>query len=194
MKLARRKFLRLATGAAALPAVSRVARAQAYPTRPITMIVAAPAGGPTDALARMLTERMRKSAGQPVIIENVGGADGRIGAGRVARARPDGYTIDLGLLSTHVLNGAYYSLPCDVINDFTPIAPLSGTALILLARKTFPANDLRELIAWSKANPNKASLAVSIVGTRILGTSFNSKPGRSLPSSRIGVMPPLCRT
>jgi tripartite-type tricarboxylate transporter receptor subunit TctC len=105
MNLPRRKFLHLTAGAAALPAVSRVARAQAYPTRPITMIVAAPAGGPTDALARILTERMRKSAGQPVIIENVGGADGSIGAGRVARARPDGYTIDLGLLSTHVLNG-----------------------------------------------------------------------------------------
>jgi tripartite-type tricarboxylate transporter receptor subunit TctC len=102
MNLPRRKFLHLTAGAAALPAVSRVARAQAYPTRPITMIVAAPAGGPT---ARILTERVRKSAGQPVIIENVGGADGSIGAGRVARARPDGYTIDLGLLSTHVLNG-----------------------------------------------------------------------------------------
>jgi tripartite-type tricarboxylate transporter receptor subunit TctC len=158
------------------------------------MIVGAPAGGPTDALARILTERMRKSAGQPVIIENVGGADGSIGIGRVARARPDGYTIDLGLLSTHVLNGAYYSLLYDVINDFTPIAPLSGTALFLLARKTFPANDLRELIAWLKANPNKASLAVSIVGARILGTLLRRKPGRSLPSSRIGVMPPLCRS
>jgi tripartite-type tricarboxylate transporter receptor subunit TctC len=111
----RRRFLGLAAGAAALPAVSRIARAQAYPTRPITMIMPYAAGGTGDVVGRLLAERMRASLGQPVIIENVTGADGSIGTGRAARARPDGYTIDLGILSTHVLNGAFYSLPYDVI-------------------------------------------------------------------------------
>jgi tripartite-type tricarboxylate transporter receptor subunit TctC len=103
----RRKFLHLAAGAAALPAVSRIARAQAYRTRPITMIVPYAAGGQVDATARVLAEQMRKTLGQPVIIENVTGADGTIGTGRLARAVPDGYTIDLGGQSTHVLNSAF---------------------------------------------------------------------------------------
>jgi tripartite-type tricarboxylate transporter receptor subunit TctC len=114
MKLQRRQFLHLTAGAAIAPAFSRGATAQAYPTRPITMIVPFPAGGPSDAVARVLAERMRASLGQPIIIENVSGADGSIGTGRAARARPDGYTIDLGFISTHVLNGAFYSLPYDV--------------------------------------------------------------------------------
>ncbi len=106
--MAARQFLRLAAGAAALPTVSLIARAQAYPTRPITMIVPFPPGGPTDAVARVLAERMRGSLGQPIIIENVSGANGSIGTGRAAHARPDGYTIDLGVTGTHVLNGAFY--------------------------------------------------------------------------------------
>jgi tripartite-type tricarboxylate transporter receptor subunit TctC len=97
MKLARRKFLRLAAGAAALPAVSRVARAQAYPTRPMTMVVPYSAGGPTDTIARIMAERMRTSLGQIIIVENTTGAAGTIGVGRVARATPDGYTISMGL-------------------------------------------------------------------------------------------------
>jgi tripartite-type tricarboxylate transporter receptor subunit TctC len=173
----RRQFLHLAAGAVALPATSHFAVAQAYPSRPITMIVASAAGGPTDAFARIMIERMGKSLGESVIIENVGGADGSIGTGRAARARPDGYTIDLGLMSMHVLNGAFYSLPFDVMTDFVPIAPLTKTALVLLARKTFPANNLRELIAWLKTNPNKASLAFSIVGTRLLATVLQQQTG-----------------
>src|SRR5271169_5640170 len=104
LKLSRHRFLHLAAGAAALPAVSRIARAQGYPSRPITMIVPFPPGGGTDVVGRLLAERMRVSLGQPVIIENVGGANGSIGVGRAARARPDGYTIDLGSINTHVLN------------------------------------------------------------------------------------------
>ena len=153
----RRRFLRLAAGAAVLPAVSRIARAQAYPSRPITMVVSAPAGGPTDVIGRVLAERMRALLGQPVIIENVSGADGSIGTGRAARARPDGYTIDLGNLGNHVLNGACYSLPYDVLNDFAPISPLVMAPGVLFARKTMPAKDLNELIVWLKANPDKAS-------------------------------------
>jgi tripartite-type tricarboxylate transporter receptor subunit TctC len=120
MKLGRRKFLKIAAGAAALPALSRIdgARAQSYPSRPITLIVPASAGGGSDATGRILAERMRASLGQPIIIENVGGADGSIAAGRVARAKPDGYTIDLGSAGTHVLNAAFYSLQYDVLNDF----------------------------------------------------------------------------
>ena len=108
MKLPRRQFLHLTVAAAGLPAVSRVARAQAYPSRPITMVVAAPAGGNNDANARILAAQMRGPLGQPVIIENVSGADGSIGTGRVARARPDGYTIGMGSTSTHMMNGALY--------------------------------------------------------------------------------------
>ena len=106
MKLPRRKFLHLAAGAATLPAVSRMAYAQAFPTRPIAMVVPFAAGGPVDTLARFLTERMRPLLGQPIIIENVGGAGGSIGVGRVARAAPDGYTLINGIWSTHVVNGA----------------------------------------------------------------------------------------
>jgi tripartite-type tricarboxylate transporter receptor subunit TctC len=99
--------LHLAAGAVALPTVSRIALAQAYPTRPITMIVPAAAGGPSDVIGRIVAEHMKKSLGQPVIIENVSGADGNIGVGRTARAKPDGYTIDVGFLGPHVLNGVF---------------------------------------------------------------------------------------
>jgi tripartite-type tricarboxylate transporter receptor subunit TctC len=110
MKPHRRQFLHLTAGAAVLPAISRIASAQSYPTRPITIIAPLAPGGGLDAAGRVLAERMRRSLGQPVIIENVTGADGSIGTGRAARARADGYTIDLGIMSTHVLNGAFYSL------------------------------------------------------------------------------------
>jgi tripartite-type tricarboxylate transporter receptor subunit TctC len=115
VKFPRRQFLHLATGAAALPVVSRIARAQAYPTRPITIIVAAPAGGPTDIVARIMADPMRASLGQPVIVENVTGAGGVLGTGRTARAAPDGYTLTLGNFNTHVANGASYTLQYDIV-------------------------------------------------------------------------------
>ena len=124
MKLERRKFLNLAAGAVALPVLSHVARAQTYPTRPITMIVPLAAGGGIDVTGRVLAGRMRRSLGQPVIIENVTGGDGNIATARAAQARPDGYTIEIGLISTHALNGAFYSLSYDVLNDFAPISPI----------------------------------------------------------------------
>jgi len=175
MKLPRRQFLHLAAGAAALPALSRIARAQAYPTRPITMIVPSLPGSPSDAVARVVAERMRRSFGQPIIIENVSGAGGSIGTGRAARAKPDGYTIDLGILSTHVLNGAFYSLPYDVLNDFDPISLLGTTAAIFYARNTIPAKDLRELIDWLRANPNKASAGIAIVSYHLLTAFFQKE-------------------
>jgi tripartite-type tricarboxylate transporter receptor subunit TctC len=115
MKLPRRNFLHLAAGAAALPAMSRMAWSQTYPSKPVTIVVPFPAGGPVDMRARILAEHMRSSLGQPIIIENVSGAAGSFGAGRVARSAPDGYTLVIGIWSTHVVNGAVYRLQYDVL-------------------------------------------------------------------------------
>jgi tripartite-type tricarboxylate transporter receptor subunit TctC len=134
MKLPRRKFLHLAAGAAALPAASRFAWAQNYPSRPITVIVPFPAGGPVDTLGRFMSERMRASLGQPVIIENVSGTAGSLGVGRVARAAPDGYTLGIGGWSTHVVNAVIYALQYDVLNDFEPIAVLTNNSRINVIR------------------------------------------------------------
>jgi tripartite-type tricarboxylate transporter receptor subunit TctC len=177
MKIQRRQFLHIAAGAAALPAVSRIARAQAYPTHPITMIVPSAAGGVIDTIGRIMAEPMRRPLGQPVIVENVSGADGSIGVGRAARARPDGYTIDGGYLGGHVLNGAFYSLRYDVLNDFAPISPLVTSPLVLFARKSMPAKDLNELIAWLKSNPNKASVGVQAAGPRLVAAFFQKETG-----------------
>jgi tripartite-type tricarboxylate transporter receptor subunit TctC len=176
----RRQFLRLAAGTVVFTPLSSLASAQAYPTRPITMIVPAPAGGPGDAFARILGERMKESLGQPIIIENVGGADGSIGADRSARAKPDGYTIDLGYLGNHVLNGAVYSLQYDVLNDFAPISPLTTVQSALFARRLIPATDVNELIAWLRANPNKVSMGTYTVGTRILSAFLQKEAGTQL--------------
>jgi tripartite-type tricarboxylate transporter receptor subunit TctC len=156
---------------------SSVAMAESYPSRPITIIVPYTAGGPTDAVGRVLAEPMRGSLGQPILIENVGGADGSIATGRVAHARPDGYTIELGSISTHMLNGALYSLPYDVLNDFAPIAPLATSAQFLFARKTMPAKDLNELIGWLKANPNKASAGIGATSYRLMTAFFQRETG-----------------
>jgi tripartite-type tricarboxylate transporter receptor subunit TctC len=173
----RRRFLRLASGAAVLPAVSRIAGAQSYPTRPITMIVPVAAGGQVDAIARVLAEQMRKTLGQPVIIENVSGADGTLGTGRVARAVPDGYTIDLGTASTNGLNGAFYSLRYSVLNDFAPITPLATIAYVMYGRKTLPVTSLHELIDWLTNNPNKASIGIAGVSHRLLTAVFKKETG-----------------
>jgi tripartite-type tricarboxylate transporter receptor subunit TctC len=175
MKFSRRQFLQLGASAAALPAILWVARAQTYPTRPITMIVPLAAGGPTDAIARMLAERMRAVLGQPVIIENVTGAEGSIGIGRAAHAKPDGYTIALGTISTQVLNGALYSLPYNVLNDFVPISPLVSVPWMIAAKKSIPAANLNELIAWLKDNPGKASAGIAIASGHLMTVSFQKE-------------------
>jgi tripartite-type tricarboxylate transporter receptor subunit TctC len=164
MKLPRRKFLQLAAGAAALPALPGIARAQAYPTRPITLIAPFPAGGPVDTIARILGEHMQRTLGQPCIIEDVAGAAGSIGVGRVARAAPDGYTLSVGQWSTHVANAAIYKLPYDTLTDFQPIALLSNNPGLIVGRKDLPANNLKELIAWLKAHPEKATQGTPGVG------------------------------
>jgi tripartite-type tricarboxylate transporter receptor subunit TctC len=155
------------------------ASAQPYPLRPITIVVPLAAGGPNDTLARILAEPMRVSLGQPVIIENVTGAAGTVGTGRVARAPPDGYTIGMGFLGTHVLNGAIYSLPYDVVTDFGPIALVSSNPHLIVAKAALPAMDLRELIGWLKLNQDKASAAMAGVGTstHVAGLLFQQFAG-----------------
>jgi tripartite-type tricarboxylate transporter receptor subunit TctC len=165
MVLPRRKFLHLAASALALPAVSRVAKAQAYPSKAITIVVPFAAGGPSDALARLLGERMRSALGQPLTIENVAGASGTIGVGRVVRAAPDGYTIGIGHWSTHVLNGAFYQLPYNLLKDLEPITMLPANPAVIIIKKGLPANNLKELISWLKVNPDKASAGTAGGGT-----------------------------
>jgi tripartite-type tricarboxylate transporter receptor subunit TctC len=171
-------LLQFAGAAAVAPTFSRVGTAQTYPSHPITMIVPFPPGGSTDAIGRVLAERMRESLGQPIIIENVSGADGSIGMGRIARARPDGYTIEFFSPGGHVLNGALHALPFDVLNDFQPIVPLVAAPFVLFARKTMPANDLNELIAWLKANPGKTSVGTAASAAQLL-TAFFRKETRT---------------
>ena len=141
MKPARRRFLHGAAAAIGLLASPGLACAQAYPSRPITLIVPFPAGGPVDTLARFLVERMRASLGQPLMIENISGAGGSIGVGRVARAAPDGYTLIIGITSTHVFNGAMYSLQYDVLNDFEPVALVTDSSQLIVGRKNLPPNN-----------------------------------------------------
>src|SRR5882672_4268024 len=174
----RRHILALTLAALAVELSStRVTNAQTYPMRPITLIVPFAAGGPTDTIARIVTEGMRPSLGQPVIIENVGGADGSIAIGRAARAAPDGYTISIGNVATHVLNGAAYSLSYDLLNDFEAIALLTGAPAFIDTKLSLPAKDVKELIAWLKANPDKASAGVFATWSRLFGAYFQSSTG-----------------
>ena len=136
----RRMFLASLAFAAAFGNIA-IAGEQAYPSRPITMIVPFAAGGPTDTIARILAEHMRVSLGQPVILENVTGAAGSIGAGRVARAAGDGYTLVIGVWGTHVLNGAIYPLSYDLLRDFEPISLVASNPMVIVAKKIMPAND-----------------------------------------------------
>jgi tripartite-type tricarboxylate transporter receptor subunit TctC len=180
MKLPRRKFLRLAAGASALPMLSRVASAQAYPSRPITIVVPFAAGGPTDTLARILADRMRVSLGQTVVIENAVGAAGTIGVNRVARAAPDGYTVSIGHLGTHVINGAIYTLQYDLLRDFEPVGLIADHPSLVVSKNAVPAKDLQQLIAWAKANG--ASVGTSGTGavTHVAGILFANLTGAQL--------------
>jgi tripartite-type tricarboxylate transporter receptor subunit TctC len=170
---------RLSVAAFAVLAAITGAAAQSYPTRAITMVVPVPAGGALDTNARLVAEGMRAALGQPVIVENITGASGSIGTGRVARAAPDGYTIVYGANVTHVLNAAVYKLNYDVVADFEPIARIGHTPWLVAARQTMPANDLQGLIAWLKANPDKASFGTAGPGSpsHIGGVLFQNVTG-----------------
>lgn len=147
----------IAIAALIIAALAGTAASAPYPDHPIVLVVPYPPGGPTDVVARVLAERMRGSLGQPVIVENVTGGSGNIGVARVARAAADGYTLSLGNSGSHVLNAALYTLPYDLFRDFDPVALLTSNPQIIVTRKTLAAKDLPELIAWLKANPNKAT-------------------------------------
>jgi tripartite-type tricarboxylate transporter receptor subunit TctC len=171
MGLARRRFLHLAAATAALPAVSRLAQAQPYPAKPITIIVPYLANGPADGLARPLADRMGSALGQTVVIDNVPGESGTIGVARAVRTAPDGYNLSFGHVGSHVINGAIFPLAFDLRTDFEPIALLPSNALTISARKGFPADNLQELIVWLKANPGKATTASAGAGS---GTHVNA--------------------
>jgi tripartite-type tricarboxylate transporter receptor subunit TctC len=155
------------------------AQAQTFPSRPLTIVVPFPAGGPTDALARILANRMKEALGQSVVVENPTGAAGTIGTGRVARAVPDGYTLILGHWQTHVVNGATYTLPFDVVQDFEPISLVADCPVWFVARADLPPNDLSHLIAWMKQNPGKATVGIGGVGggADVVGTYFQKNTG-----------------
>ena len=164
------------------------ASAQTYPSRPITLVVPFGAGGPTDALARILTQRMSATLGQQIVIENVTGGSGTIGVGRVARAAPDGYTVVIGNWASHVVNSAIFKTPFDYLNDFEPVARLSGNPYIIVGKNALP-HTLPEFIAWLKANPDKATEGTGGAGSgqhvggvyfqKVTGTRFQFVPYRA---------------
>jgi tripartite-type tricarboxylate transporter receptor subunit TctC len=147
------------------------ASAQNYPTRPITLVVPFPPGGSTDAAARIMAERMRVPLGQTIVIENVGGAGGSIGVGRVARAAPDGYTFDIGQWDTHV-GSIIYKLDYDLEKDFEPIALISNNPQLMVAKKDLPADNLKDLVAWMKANPGKINFVNQNAAANVTGVMF----------------------
>jgi tripartite-type tricarboxylate transporter receptor subunit TctC len=187
----RRRFLQIVTGVLAIPVVSRNVRAQDYPTRPITIVVPGAPASPIDTLARFIVERTRASLGQPIIIENIVGAGGSIGAGRVAHAAPDGYTLVIGTWGTHVVNGAVYALSYDVLNDFEPVALLTDNSQLIVGAKTLPTNNLQGLIAWLKANPEKVFAGTAGVGSpqHIFGILFQNATGTRFQFVHYGSSP-----
>jgi tripartite-type tricarboxylate transporter receptor subunit TctC len=139
--------------------------AQGYPSKPVTMIVPFAAGGPADTIARIVAAPMGKALGQTVVVENVTGAAGTIAVGRVAKAAPDGYTLSIGHWSTHVINGAVYQLPYDLLADFEPLGMVASNPLLIVTHPSFPAKDLRDLIGWLKANPDRATVGTAGTGS-----------------------------
>lgn len=158
---------------------SEEAAAQAYPSRPINMIVPFPAGGATDTLARFLAEQMRPLLGQPIVIENVAGAAGSIGVGRAVRSVADGYALSIGTSTTHMLTGGLYNLQYDLFSDLEPVILIGAEPLLIIGRKNFPAADLKGLIAYLKANPDGASVGIAGVGAtgHLTGISFQKETG-----------------
>jgi tripartite-type tricarboxylate transporter receptor subunit TctC len=174
-----RKLLTVMLATSLGVALTGPAAAQAYPARPVTMIVPFPAGGATDTLARYLAEQMRPILGQPIIIENIGGAAGSIGVGRAVRSPPDGYTLSIGTSTTHMLTGGLYALSFDLLRDLEPVIQIGSEPLLIVGKKNLPADDLKGLIAWLKANPDKASVGIAGVGAtgHLTGIAFQKETG-----------------
>jgi len=180
MKLCHRNFLCLAAGVAALAALSGIASAQTYPSRPVTMVVPFAAGGAFDVIARVMTPRLSQILQQQVIVENVGAAAGIVGTGRVAQAAPDGYSMLLGTVGTHAYNPALYKkLPYNPVSDFAPVGLVAEQPMVLIARKDFPPNTLPEFVAYVKANSNKFQYGSAGVGstTHLACALFNAASG-----------------
>ncbi len=176
------RLLALLVSFVSLSAFPPGALAQSFPSRPIVMVVPFAAGGPVDVVARILGEPMRKSLGQAVVIESTTGAGGSIGVGRVARAAPDGYTLSIGHWSTHVVNGAVYQLPYDLLKDLEPVAMIGGNPMIVVTKPNVPAANLKELVAWVKANQEKVNVGTAGAGssTHISGIYFQNEIGAKL--------------
>src|SRR5476651_1425895 len=174
-----RKWLTVVIATLFCMASAGMAAAQNYPARQITMIVPFPAGGATDTLARFLAEKMRGVLGQPVIIENVAGAAGSLGVGRAVRSAADGYTLSIGTSTTHMLTGGLYALPFDLFKDLEPVIEIGSEPLLIVGKKSLPADDLKGLITWLKANPDKASVGIAGVGAtgHLTGISFQKATG-----------------
>jgi tripartite-type tricarboxylate transporter receptor subunit TctC len=183
-----RKWLTVVIAILVCLASAGLAAAQNYPTRQITMIVPFPAGGATDTLARFLAEKMRAVLGQTVIIENIAGAAGSIGVGRAVRSAADGYTLSIGTSTTHMLTGGLYALQFDLLKDLEPVIQIGSEPLLIVGKKSLPADDLKGLIGWLKANPDKASVGIAGVGAaghltgislqKLTGTKFQFVPYR----------------
>ena len=156
------------------------AQAQSFPSKPVTVVVTLPAGGAVDALMRVLAEHMKLTLGQPIIIENMGGAGGTLAIGRVVRSAPDGTTLGMGTLGQFVISGAVYTLPFDMLNDLTPVARLPAVPYWMTARKTLPVNNLKELAAWLKANNATASTTGTASMARFCGMAFQKATGTNI--------------
>jgi tripartite-type tricarboxylate transporter receptor subunit TctC len=175
-----RPFIKLGLAIVVLAQAVHTAAAQSFPSRPVTLIVPFAAGGPTDTIARMVGERMSRALGQSVVVENVAGAGGTIAAARVARAAPDGYTVDLATWSTHVVSPAIYQLQYDVQKDFAPVAWLTRTPLMLVGKQAIPASDLKGLVAWLKSNPKPALLGSAGGTDQVAGYLLEQQTGARL--------------
>jgi tripartite-type tricarboxylate transporter receptor subunit TctC len=179
MKPARRRFLqRLTAGAAALSAVSRIARAQSYPARPVRIVVGFAAGGTGDILVRLIGQRLSERLGQPFVVDNRPGGGGNISTEAVGRAPPDGYAL-LQVGTSHAVNTALYKLDFDLIRDIAPVAGIARAHLVMLVHPSFPARTVPEFIAHAKANPGKINMASAGSGSspRLAGELFKLMTG-----------------
>jgi tripartite-type tricarboxylate transporter receptor subunit TctC len=187
-----RKLLLIALAFIAASTAGNRAAAQDYPTRPVTMVVPFAAGGSSDTIGRIMADGLRGLLGQTVVVENVGGASGNLGVGRVARAAPDGYTLILGSWPTHVLNAAIFSLPYDPLNDFEPVSLVAAQPMLVIGKKSLPPSDLMGLIAWLKASPYTATQATAGAGMW-RACSSRRRPARASSSCPIAAAAPRCR-